>query len=125
MKMTHLSLIVLGLGIALVALSYIWPHVTGGLFWDDQQAQEHAAAGAKVHHLSHSRAHSAAHGDDGHQEPEPGALEAAREQFEQTQADLRRARSNRQGTATLLKWTGAACSLLGGIGYFALRAAAR
>ena len=95
-----------------------------GVVWSEQQASEHAEASAKLHRLAHAHPHSADHGDGSEGEHKNRSLKEARQRYEQSGAMLERARAYRQGMARLLKWAGAACALLGGVGYFLLRAAA-
>ena len=123
MKMTYLSLVVLGAGVLLVVLSQFWPSIIGGVVWNEEQAREHAQASAKLHQLSHLRGRAK---DDGHEHdenPEGPSLEEARQRYERSQAMLLQARSYREGTARVMKWAGVLCSLLGATGYFVLRSA--
>lgn len=124
MKIIHLPLIAMGVGILLMAFSFVWPRMIGGVVWSEQQASEHAEAAAELHRLAHARAHSADHGDGSEGEHKARSLEEAKQRYEQSNAMLERARAYRRRTARLLKWAGAACALLGGAGYILLRAAA-
>jgi len=124
MKIRHLPLIVLGLGIILVGLSVVWPRIIADAFWNDGQASEHAEASAELHHLSHARAHAADHGAEGKEEHKAGSLAEARERYERSQAALQQAQGYLRGSTWLLRWAGGICALLGAAGYFLLRAAA-
>ncbi len=124
MKIIHLPLIALGLGILLMAFSFLWPRMIGGVVWSEQQASKHAETAAELHRLSHAHSHSADHGEGSEREHKARSLEEAKQRYEQSKAMLERARAYRRRTARLLKWAGAACSLLGGAGYLFLRAAA-
>jgi hypothetical protein len=123
MKMINLSLVVLGAGVLLVVISLFWPRFTAEIFWDDQKAREHSQVSAKLHQLSHLRGHTAAHGNEHDGNPEGRSLEEAKQRYQRSRAMLHRARSYREGTARVLKWTGVLCSFLGAAGYFLLRSA--
>jgi hypothetical protein len=102
-------LLVLGLG--LLALSWIWPVVAGGgPGWNQQQAEEHAHAAADLH----QRQGAAEHG----QQPDPQALESARQRYNASDARLQAAQQRGAGIATLLRWTGIIFALSGLAGYF-------
>ncbi len=124
MKIVHLPLISTAVGILLVGLSFAWPAMIKRAVWDDHRARQRAEASADVHRLSHVVGHAAdrQHPDEGQQTA--GSLEEAKQRFQRSNAMLQRARSYRQWTATLLRWMGAACTLLGAGSYFALVRAA-
>lgn len=136
MKMSQLAVGVFFVGLVLLGLSALWPvFVRPKTVWSDQQAQQHSQASAEVHRLIEQQVHAeaAARGGDpahahGATHPVPGqepggpeALEAAKERFRQSQAQLERARSMREGPTRVFKWLGIACALLGAAGYYALR----
>jgi len=124
MKIRHLPLIVLGVGIILVGLSLVWPRIIAGAVWSEPQASEHAEASAELHRLSHARAHAADHGAEHKEEHKAGPLAEARERYERSQTALQQAQAYRRGSTWLLRWAGGICTLLGAAGYFFLRAAA-
>jgi len=127
MKM-YLPLIVLGVGVSLVVLSFLWPRMVRKAVWSEEQATERSQAGGHLHALMHARVHSKARGnshEEGHGEhgtagPTAEEIEAARQRFDRTTEGLDKARARREGTARLLKWAGGICSLLGAAGYFIL-----
>jgi len=124
MKIRHLPLIFLGVGIILVGLSLVWPRIIGGAVWSQRQASEHAEASAELHRLSHARAHAADHGAEGKEEHKAGSLAEARQRYQRSQAALQQAQAYRRGSTWLLRWVGGVCALLGAAGCFLLRAGA-
>ncbi|MHC4179663.1 MAG: hypothetical protein ACYSWU_19295, partial [Planctomycetota bacterium] len=120
MKIAHLALVSLGVGILLIALSFFWTGMIGSVVWNEQQAREHSQASAELHRLSHRHGPDADHGSGAEGEHEARSLEEARERYENSNAKLQQARAYRSGTARLLKWLGAFLAFLGGVGYLLL-----
>jgi hypothetical protein len=109
--------------------------------WSEEEAQEYARAGARLHDLiegSHDHSHDAAQFDSDearrayesavagrehrHVHVDPEELKAAHAEFEIQRARLESARSWNSGEISLLFWGGIA---LGGIGAIAFFAAGR
>jgi hypothetical protein len=109
----------LGLGLVLVVLSWIWPSVVGpGIAWSDAQATEHAKASAHLHYQQGEVAlHAVEHG----RKPDLKAIAEARERYEASQAKLQAAQRWRSGVALWLQWTGLLLAAVGLVGYFAVR----
>jgi hypothetical protein len=124
MKIRDLPLIALSIGILLVALSFAWPRIIGGVVWNEQQASEHAEAAAELHRLSHAQSHAEGHGAGAKEEHQAGSLAEARQRYELSQAALQQAQAYRWGSTQLLRWAGGFCSILGAAAYLLLRAAA-
>lgn len=123
MKLIHLPLVVVGIGIFLVVLSFVWPSIMGTkVVWSEDQARELSEASAEMHRLLHEHDHGTADGNP--EEGEPDVLLAAKERYERSEAGLQRARSLQQGPAAVFKWTGIVLALLGAVGYFVVRSLA-
>ena len=122
MKLIHLPLLAMTLGVCLVAFSFLWPRIVGtGMVWSEEEAHELSEAAAEMHRLVHEHGHAAPEAGANHEEDEPEVLRAARQRYQRSEAGLRRARSLRQGPAAVFKWTGIVLALLGAGGYFVVR----
>ena len=139
MKLVHLPPAVMGIGMFLVVLSFLWPRIVGTeMVWSEEQARELSEASAEMHRLVHESAHGTtqasqtdrSHGETAgaaspnHEEGEPEALRAARERYRRSEAGLQRAQSLQQGPAAVFKWTGIVLALAGAVGYFVVRSLA-
>ncbi len=121
MKMIHFSLISVVVGVLLVVLAAIWPSTFRAMYWSDEKAEELTHARAKAHSLLHDRGDpEAPDRPDGVGRGSPEFI-AADEDFRRRDADRQRAGFLRSATVAVLKWTGAVCTLLGGIGCFFAR----
>jgi len=129
MKIIHLPLIALGVGLLLIVLSWVWPRTIGSGVWSDQQAREWSEASAEMHSLVHDHGHG---GGDDHRRAGAGTeastheqdspkLKAARERFSRADAGLQQARSLRSGVAGALKWTGILFLAVGTVGYWIIQ----
>ncbi len=131
MKIIHLPLTVIAIGVLLVVASQVWPSLVGGSVWSEEQARTLSRASAEVHRLQdHGHGHGEAghaHGDghdhgQGHQEG-PKTLEEAKRLYEIEEAKLRKARSFRSTPAVFFKWSGILCLIVGVVGFYVLRTA--
>ena len=122
MKMIHVSLAAMGLGVLLIVLSVVWPRVVGtDRLWSEEQARDHSQAAAELHGAIHQHGHAqaASSPDDSPSGDDPVATAKAR--YEQSQQKLQAARAGRRRSVWLLKWAGVCCCLAGAAGYFAVR----
>ncbi len=102
MKPTLTAQILLGGGIFLLGVSFVWPSLVGGRrAWNEDMAKSYAIAAANYHDALHARAHTG-HGTD---EAKP-ALAQAREDFETQQTALNSAQNRGQLSATVCRWLG-------------------
>jgi hypothetical protein len=122
MKIIHLPLIVTGIGVLLVGLSFVWPGMVGPKVWSDEQALHHSQVSADIHSLAHQQPRGT---DDepanGHQAEQARSLQEARQRFQQSQEMLQQAQGYRDGVPRLLRWAGGLCVVLGAAGFFLLR----
>jgi type II secretory pathway pseudopilin PulG len=124
MKLTHLSVGLIILGLLLMASSLAWPYIvqsTGGI-WTEQQALEHAKNAADLHRIVHESTHTDDLPPQSSQQGDPTINDAnyiqAKARYQQSEAQLQIAQFWSQGVAEWIKWFGAACSLLGIIGFY-------
>lgn len=116
-----LCLTLMGAGLLLVVISYVWPQETAArAAWTEEKARQRLEAGHELHRLQGMQAHADApagvahsHGDHDQGAPNAAALEEARRQFEGTTAPLEAARNSHAWLITLIKWLGIA---LAGVG---------
>ena len=136
MKLIHLPLVVMGIGVLLVVLSFLWPRIMGtSVVWSEDQAHELSEASAEMHRLVHEHHHGSSGGTasapqhgptavqagENHGEEEPEVLRVARERYQRSEGALQGARSLQQGPTKYFKWSGILCALLGVLGYYVLR----
>jgi hypothetical protein len=120
-KLSYLPPAALGLGILLLAASFVWPYwFDPKSHWSESQAGNRTEAGIQVKVLSH-RLNEARTGAE--RQRIEARLDEAQKQFDQSGAELEHARDRYQLPITLLRWSGTLCLLLGVIGHFLLRGA--
>jgi len=127
MKLHHLPLIGLALGVFLIGLSLVWPSLTRGTLRGEEEAHQHAENAAQVHALLHERepALGGGHGDPqshtpaaaGDGENGSAAYQAAKEKHDQSRARLERAQFVNSGVAVWFRWVGIVLTLAGLVGY--------
>jgi hypothetical protein len=107
------------LGTAVIVLSFAWASLyPPESRWTEEQAEEHARAGAHLHNLAHPGGHAHVKGDahsPSHSEPKVNEadLEAARLRWENSKAALRAAKTHSNTTANWLRYGGTAATLAG------------
>jgi hypothetical protein len=130
MKWTVLPLILIAIGFGMMVCSPLWKVVfSPAAVWSDEQAQELASAGAKVHQLNYARGKGEAFetaGDPVHEHHADGIPEGEAEveaEFEKAKQDYELARKARDGA---IRWRTLPANLLwyGGMLMIALGAAA-
>jgi hypothetical protein len=121
MKIIHLPLIVTGIGVLLVGLSFVWPSIVGPKVWSDEQALRHSRISAEMHGFAHQESHDPDLDPEAQQQAQARSLEEARQRFQQSQEMLQQAQAYRDGVPKLLRWAGGLCVVLGGAGFFLLR----
>ncbi|HUT11440.1 MAG TPA: hypothetical protein VMY42_13145 [Thermoguttaceae bacterium] len=128
MKLHHLPLIGLGLGVFLVGLSIVWPSLTRSAVRGEEEARQHGENAAQLHGLLDQRdpaasqgnehAHSHAPASDQGGENGASAYQAAKEKHDQSQARLEKAQFLNSGIATWFRWFGVFLTLAGLAGYY-------
>jgi hypothetical protein len=111
----------LALGALLLVASFILPtRSLGQASWSKSEAKEYQSASMKLHGLSHAAVHA-----------KPAEQQALRKDLAQAQADydairakLNSAVSGPRKTAWVLRITGVACLVIGGVGAFFRRRSA-
>jgi hypothetical protein len=111
------------LGALLIVLSFVWESMyPPETRWTQEQAEEHARAGAQLHHLAHPGGHAHAKGEShshshshSHAERKVNAaeLKAARLRWENSKAALAAATTQSSTTADWLRYGGTAAALAG------------
>jgi hypothetical protein len=107
------------LGALLIVLSFVWESMyPPESRWTQEQAEEHARAGAHLHHLAHPGGHAHGKGEShshSHAEHKVSAaeLEAARQRWEKSKAALAAATTRSSTTADWLRYGGTAAALAG------------
>ena len=129
MKLINVSLIVMGAGLFLILVGWIWPVATpNSLYWSEEDAKEFGDAAAKAHALGHARAHgSSGHGNGDHAAPDPAAekkFQEALAKSKQMLAARDSAIAARDGWASFFRWTGTIVAFLGIGGYVFCRVTA-
>jgi hypothetical protein len=114
------------LGACLIVLSFAWESMyPPESRWTQEQAEEHARAGAHLHHLAHPGGHAHAKGEShshshshSHAEHKVNAaeLEAARLRWEKSKAALAAATKQSSTTADWMRYGGTAAALVGVVG---------
>jgi hypothetical protein len=91
--------------------------------WDETQAQEHSAAAANLHQLTHESAEVQVNETISLAEKQRAAdeLDAAERRYEASRQKLERAQASRQTTAVVLRWLGVALLIVGLLRYSAVR----
>lgn len=104
MKATLLAQLLLGGGIFLLVVSFIWPSLVGGRrAWNDDMAKMYAVASANYHDALHTRVHPR----DGHRHGESAPdLARAREEFVEQQELLSAAQNRGEFSAAVCRWLG-------------------
>lgn len=124
MKLMHVPVGLVILGLLLMAISAVWPQLIQserGL-WTEQQALEHTQIAADLHRLEHevmhadNSSHQASSGDNS-----TANYQQAKAHYQQSDAQLRNAQYWSQDVAEWIKWFGMACCLTGTIGYYFVR----
>jgi hypothetical protein len=121
MKKNSLSILVIGLGLVLLALSYFWPAQIVRRNWSDEQQQSLAAAAARDHNLSytHPTRGQKPRADKQHEQE----LQAAREDYNRNKEQLDLVRSTGRRNELILFWAGILATSGGLIDYFRRQAA--
>lgn len=121
MKMIHLPLIPLAIGLVLIVLSLAWPSAVGSSGWSEEEAREWSAASAEMHSLLHNHGHAPGEAEATSRDHESPALKAARERYAKADAGLQKARSFRFGVAAVLKWSGIVLLVAGTICWWVIQ----
>jgi hypothetical protein len=112
MKLAHLAMTAIAVGVLLVLVSFAWPSlVPRESVWSDEQAEQWRQEGGEVHRLAHERAHADAH--PGEAEAMSADLEAAKSRYQRWDVELKEAQAVRQRHAAILKWIGVGCMVAG------------
>jgi hypothetical protein len=124
MNLSRLSSWLTGIGIVMLAFSFVWPKVVGsGLTYTDEDAQAYQEASVRLHNRLHS------HGSDGHHHsPEAGdhsavseaELKQAWEQFNNAQSRRDAALHRGETSARVAQWLGI-LSVIGGVAVYVVQ----
>ena len=115
--LAHVLVIILG--VALVATSFLWGRFSDPrMYWSEEQAREFTAAGLRAHGLSHQLEHATS---DQQRQQISEQLDAAQEQHGHIGERLEDGRDRRRRPAAVLRWSGTTCMILGVLGYCAMR----
>jgi hypothetical protein len=120
-KMSYLPPAAIGLGILLLAASWLWPYVFDPkAHWNETQAGGLAEAGIEVKVLSHRVQEARTNAE---RQRLQSRLDEARKQFDLSSGELEHARGRYQLPITLLRWSGTVLLVLGAVVYYLLRGA--
>lgn len=124
MKLRQTSLWLIGIGIVLLAFSFLWPKLVGGrISYTEEDAAEYLRASTELHNRLHrhgaQHSHSDAQdGDSDGKKVSDGELQAAWDDYNQAVAKRDAEISRGQTTAWFAKWLGRFTTVIGLAIYF-------
>ena len=119
-KLSYLPPAAIGLGILLLAASFLWPYWSDPkAHWSEARAGNRTEAGIQVKVLSHRLQEARS---DAERQRIQARFNEAKKQFDQSDAELELARGRYQLPITLLRWSGTTLLVLGVVAYYLLRA---
>lgn len=110
-----------GLGLLIVAFSYVWPRLVGtGQAWTMEQHDEYARTVAEIHQGTEvtDQAHDERPSAGSSQNGPSQKLEQAKARLDRLNEQLEAARTGRAATSRIIKWSGIALVLVGVVAHF-------